>query len=306
MEQSGGQIILNAAAPQIGERLSGLRSAEGAYSRHFTQSEEFFLELAKHYEVAPIAIHHDVNRSQPAAGFLDAVSLVLDQIIPEIAEVLCDLQFGFNPLHPASALFYRVLQHNQQRFLYLVTLDLSYRPLLHQVIEQGSNDVAPRYRTNRVFCAVDLIPLREGLLVEQSISQTWIGETGRGYITQGIWIDQDLNKFLTKLFLAPGQRIYPYYPFHTKFKAICFSPLDVSAALRERSVELLCAARAFLLPRIDDILETLKARPFSEELPLFLQLRRQLDAGWHSVWSGIRLRPYLNEQDMKEYIVERQ
>ena len=306
MEQSGGQIILNAAAPQIGERLSGLRSAESAYRRRFTQSEEFFLELEKHYEVPPIIIHHDVNRSEPAAGFLDAVNQVLDQIAPELAEVLCDLQFGFNPLHATSALFYRILQQNQQRFLYLVTLDLSYRPLLHQVIERGSNDVAPRYRTNRAFVAVDLIPLREGLRVEQSIPQTWIGETGRGYVTQGIWIDQDVNKFLTRLFLASGQRVYPYYPFHTKFKAICFSPIDVGALFRARAVELLCAARAFLLPRIDDILQTLKTSPFSEELPLFGQLRAQLDASWHSVWSGIRLRPYLNEQEMKEYIVEQQ
>ncbi|TVQ37194.1 MAG: hypothetical protein EA384_13110 [Spirochaetaceae bacterium] len=306
MDQSGGRTILTSAAPRIRARLADLPPGDCGCSRRFTQSEELFLELDEYYEVPPIAIHHDVNRREPSAGFLSAVEAVLDQVVPVTGGLLAGLSLGFNPLHASSALFYRVLERRGQRFIYLVTVDLSYRPLLHQVVTAGSNDVAPAYRTNRIFLAPDLVPLQDDLRVQQSISQTWIGETGRGYITQGIWIDRDLNKFLTRLFVAPGQLIYPYFPFHTKFKAICFSPIELGAGFRPRAVELIDSARAVLLPRIDDILETLREAPFSEELELFREMRAAVDPGWHEVFADLRLRAYLNEHDMKEYIVERQ
>ncbi len=73
-------------------------------------------------------------------------------------------------------------------------------------------------------------------VVEQMISDTWIGETGRGYFIQGIWMDADLNKFFTKLVIPQGKRIYPYYPFTSKYRTICHNPIGISSAQRREAI----------------------------------------------------------------------
>ena len=55
-------------------------------------------------------------------------------------------------------------------------------------------------------------------VVKQTISQNWIGETGKGYLVRGIWMDSELTKFFSKLFLPTGKRTYPFYPFTCRYK----------------------------------------------------------------------------------------
>ena len=318
MGRNAEEIYLAESPPEIETVLSRLPQAgELACNLRFTQAEELFLLLDEYYAVPPIDIHHDLAQPRPSERFVTAVTRVLYQLSAPLGPVLSGLRFGFDPFHPAWAFFFQTMQHEDRVYLYLVTIDLAFRPLLHEVIEKGSNDTAPGYRTNRVYLSVDVVPLADGgapdatqpgttLRVERSISETWIGESGRGYVTQGIWIDRDLNRFLTKLFTAPGQRIYPYFPFHARYNAICHTPLDLLSSAREGALQHLHDARAVLMPHIDAILQTLKEQPFSEELPLFVQLRSGVDARWNQLWRNLRLRAYLNEQEMKEYIVEQQ
>lgn len=324
------EINLAASPPEINARLAEFAlTGRADCSLRFTQSEEMFLLLDRGYEVPSIAIHHDLAQPHPSRRLVEAIDRVLEQLAVPLGPVLGGLQFGFDPAHPAWFYLYRIMRHEARSYLYLVTVDLSYRPLLHEVIEKGTNDAAPRYRTDRVYLAVDVMPLADNgapwpaaqvsdarepdarqqattVRIERSISDTWIGESGRGYVTQGIWIDRDLNKFLTKLFTAPGQRIYPYFPFHAKYNAICHTPLNLNASARDAALPHLHEARAVLMPHIDAILQSLKEHPFSEEMPLFMELRRGIDTRWSQLWQSVRLRAYLNEHEMKEYIVEQQ
>ena len=310
MREVSGRLALSPAAPELTERLQRLPDDRLRAARRFTQNEEFFLELDQTFDVFPIPIHHPVDKLEPSSHYLHAVGNLIDQTAPSLAGALHGLDCAFDPMHAAWVFFFRLLAEENQSTLLLVTVDLAYRPLEHEVITRGSNDIAPHYRTNRIYLTVDFLPLRDadttgGTLqvgIERSISQTWIGETGRGYVTQGIWIDRELNRFFTRLFLPQGARIYPWFPLHARYRCLCHSPLDISASARQNALETLHGARSVILPRMDEILEELKAQPFSDELPLFQEMRRQVAP--HEEWAGIRMRPYLNAQNMKEYAIE--
>jgi hypothetical protein len=183
---------------------------------------------------------------------------------------------------------------------------------VHEVEEQGSNDVSPRYRTDRLYVEADIVPLEDiveraaqtkAFVIEQVVSQTWIGETGRGYFVQGIWLDRDLTKFFSKLFLPPGKRTYPYYPFTCKYRSICYTALELTPERRGRETALLAAARSFIKPHIEDIQEALKGASFDESLPAFTKLKEQVDERWYEPFQRLRVRAYLNEADMKEFVV---
>jgi hypothetical protein len=67
---------------------------------------------------------------------------------------------------------------------------------------------------------------------------------------------------------------------------------------------MLATARNFLKPHIEEIQEALKEQQFSEELPTFQRLKADVDESWYEPWVNLRVRAYLNEADMKEFIVE--
>ncbi|TVR02696.1 MAG: hypothetical protein EA403_08210 [Spirochaetaceae bacterium] len=310
MREVSGRLALSPAAPELTERLREIPAEGPNAARRFTQNEEFFFELDRPFDVLPIPIHHPVEKLEPSPHYLDAVGNLIDQTASSLAGALHGLDCAFDPMHASWVFFFGLLAEAERPTLLLVTVDMAYRPLEHEVITRGSNDIAPRYRTNRIYLTVDFVPLRDaettdGTLrvgMERSISQTWIGETGRGYVTQGIWIDRELNRFFTRLFLPQGARIYPWFPLHARYRCLCHSPLDISASARQNALDTLHDARTIILPRMDEILEELKAQPFSDELPIFQEMRRQVTP--HEEWSRIRMRPYLNAQNMKEYVVE--
>ena len=140
--------------------------------------------------------------------------------------------------------------------------------------------------------------------VRQLLSDTWIGETGSGYWAKGIWMDDDLTKFFTKLFLPPGSRIYPHYPFVCRYKTVCRGVLDLSSGSRQRQLSHLDEALSFLEPHMSAIQESLRDRGFSEDMPLFEKLREGVPSCWREVFGDVHIRPYLNEAGMKEFALE--
>jgi hypothetical protein len=136
------------------------------------------------------------------------------------------------------------------------------------------------------------------------ISSTWIGETGRGYRVQGIWMDQDLTKFLSKLFIPPDIRIHPYYPFSCKYRSICYFPFIPAEEGRRKGLPLLHRAISLLTPHIEEIEKVLKKNTFSEDLPLFRKIREEIPRDWKEMFAPLKMRAYLNEQEMKEYMFE--
>jgi len=234
-------------------------------------------------------------------------------MLPHVPDFFSDLSYFFDPTEIQKPCFYRIYKIGEKYFLFLLRINLQYRPLEHELIERGSNDYTAVYRTNRLYLESDCIPLESVLTemgkivsfkIHQTISNTWIGETGKGYLVRGIWIDTELTKFFTKLFIAEGQRIYPYYPFTCKYKTICMTILGPTPERRRQILPYLQGALQFLEPHLERIQQSLKTVPFSEGLPLFKELREKVNSNYKKLWTNLAVTAYLNRQEQKEFRIE--
>ncbi len=291
------------------------QAAEGcnAFSRHYNQVEEFFLRFDREFLVPQLPIHHDVRNPTPETGYLKLLAGVLEQLLPLAPQVFRDLKHLFDPAEVLRPSFFTVYRIENNQYLYLLRLDLMPRPQIHRVVRKGSNDLTAAYSSNVLFLESSFIPLKgiqsspggiSSFLVDQSISNTWVDESGRGYFVQGIWIDNDLTKFFSKLFLPEKKRTYPFYPFVCKYKTVCLNVIDLDAETRRKTLPYLHRALAFLRPVMGEIEAALRDQDFSERNTTFQNLRRKVPPAWTEVWKDIRLEVYLDEQDMKEYRIE--
>lgn len=313
MQEVTGEIRLGYSDPALNEIISVSPPQPVAFTRHFDQNEEFFIRLPSPVTVPALPIHHDVEEAHPDESYLASLRHLTRTLIANRIAVFDGLRYVFDPTEPLRPSFYDVHEHGDTAYLYLLRVDLSYRPNVHETVGAGSNDMAPAYRSDRLYVEADFIPLTDvvedgvgehHLLIEQLVSDTWIGETGRGYFVQGIWLDRDLTKFFSRLFLPPKKRTYPYYPFTCKYRSVCLSAIDLLPARRWEGIALLDSARRFLAPHIEDIQEALRADSFSTELSTFKRLKAQIDERWYEPWKTLRVKAYLNEQDMKEFVIE--
>lgn len=312
MEKAPGEIRLYASDSRINGILRRKSDSPVSYSRHFNQSEDFFLRLGRDYQVPSFAIHHDIKQTTPAPAYIDTLFEFLTQLQPMIPGVFDGLTYYFDPAEVLRPSFFQLYRAAGEYYLYLLKLDLVYRPQNHVVVEKGSNDTTPVYRTSNLIVETNIIPLKtidqtdghpQAFHIDQLISDTWIGETGRGYFVQGIWIDTDLNKFFTKLFVPEGKRIYPYYPFTSKYRTVCFNPIELHAAARREAIPILHFARTFLAPHLDEIQAVLREREFSPELPLFQTLKGEIHDERRRFLESFALDVYLNEDEMREFEV---
>jgi len=313
MQEILGEIPVGFTDAAINKRCAEHGKESGNYLRHFNQSEEFFITLRRAVSVPHLPFHHDVHDPRPSADYLAKLRRLFDQIILLAPDVFADLTYVFDPGEVLRPLFYQLFSVREMYYLYLLRVNLAYRPNEHEVIERGTNDITASYQSQNLMIEADLLPLSEvrhengkirGFRVEQSVSQTWIGETGRGYFVQGIWIDRELTRFFTKLFVPPGKKIYPYYPFSCKYRAISHNVINLDPAGRKQSIPLLVSARDFLLPHMERIQNSLSQGIFSPELETFQELKAAVPESWNAVWSSLRPTAYLNDKDMKEWILE--
>ncbi len=312
MEKIGNEIVLRSGFSRIDSILKGEYSQKGTPSFHYNQNEEFFIRLADSFTVPSFPIHHEVSNPVPEKEYIESLEKLLTQIVPMAGDVFNGVTYFFDPGEIFHPCFYQVFKYKEQLYLYLIRLDLTYRPNDGEILKRGSNDRTIRYKTNKLFLEADLIPLdkvangEDGikrLYMEQSISQTWIGETGRGYFIEGIWIDLELTKFITKVFIPAGKRIYPYYPFTCKYRTFCHSLIDLSLEGRKRHLIYHHKAREFILPYLDDIQKALKDESFRDDLPEFKRFKTMIPPFWNKAWESLSVTPYLNEHDMKEFKV---
>ena len=314
MEQLVNEIRLGYADRIINERLSSLKSSSSiAYTKHFTQGEEYFVQLDKPFTVPRFPIHHDVRQTVPRADYMNSLRDWIDGLVQVVPDFFSDPIYFFDPAEISKPCFYRLYRIGEEYFLYLLRIDLACRALEFELLERGSNDETAAYRTNRLYLESEFIPLASviselgkvmAFAVRQTISQTWIGETGKGYMVRGIWMDSELSKFFTKLLIPAGKRIYPYYPYTCKYKTICMTVLDPKADSRRKLLPYLHKAVEILLPEIDHIQNSLKNTSFSETMPLFRDLKAKIPDSLIKPWENLELKAYLNEREQKEYIVE--
>ena len=237
----------------------------------------------------------------------------IEGFLPVAPDIFSDLTYFFDPGEVLKPCFYRLYRIGESYYLYLLRIDLSFRPMEVELIERGTNDETAAFRTKRLYIESDFIPLASVLsemgkvvafVVKQTISQNWIGETGKGYLVRGIWMDSELTKFFSKLFLPTGKRTYPFYPFTCRYKTVCMSVLDPSADSRREALPYLHRALSFLAPEMDEIQNALKATSFSDTAPKFQELKGRVPEALLKIWNNIELTAYLNANEQKEFRVD--
>jgi hypothetical protein len=238
-------------------------------------------------------------------------------VYDSVPSVFQGLRYFFDPTDILKVRFFRPYTHEDETYLYLLTLDLGFRSLENNVIEWGDNDTTPLYKTKNLFLESLLVPVlgsesgsvEEGHVkkfpVRQTLSETWIGETGSGYWAKGIWMDDDLTKFFSKLILPPGKSTYPFYPLVCRYKTVCQSLIDLSDSGRHVRLYLLHEALRFLGPHMAAVQESLKGRRFSKDIPVFKRLQREIPSDWRDVYDDVNIQSYLNAGGMREFAVER-
>ena len=313
MEKILNEIILTSTITEVTELLAKSYPESPGFSRHFNNSEDFFIRLAKPFTVPSFPIHHDVSVSLPEEKYKSAIVDFLGQVIPLAPEVFKDLTYFFDPAEIFYPCFYQVFKFKNRLYLYFLRIDLTFRPNDGEIVSRGSNDLTNSYTSRNLFLECDIIPLKEIItnkgkisrfIIQENISQTWIGETGRGYYASGIWIDTDLTKFISKIFIPSRKRTYPYYPFTCKYRTICHSVLDLSPRGRKKHLIYLHHALASAIPVIDEIQQSLKKNSFSEDLPEFIKISKNIPSHWKNAWTELEVEMYLNDRDMKEFLVE--
>jgi hypothetical protein len=295
-------------------KLTGtLPDEPGLYTKHFTYNEDFFIKLADEFVVPHFTIHHDVREKTPAKSYLRSLNTLLDQLFSLIPGIFSGLIYFFNPGEILRPGFFKLYRTENKEFLYILRLNLLYNAQYGQIEERGNNDLTPSYRTNSLFLQATILPLDEvivrqnkieAFVIEQKISETWIGEQGRGYLLRGIWIDDELSRFFTKLFLPPGKRIYPYFPFLCMYKTICAHVMDPGSGQKEQMVNLLFSASRFLSPHMQSIEKALRKTRFSEDLPLFREIKTHVPFKWDEIFKNITVKAYLNQNDLKEFKID--
>jgi hypothetical protein len=299
--------------PTINRLVASPDAVQRSFTRHFNQVEEFFLRLDGEFAVPRLPIHHDVNRATPEEDYAGVLQEVLGQLLGIVPQVFRGLTHLFDPADTLRPTFFSVYRVEQRRYVYLLHLDLTYRPQVHRVLTRGSNDFSPAYSTDHLFLEGTLAPLAEvishdgkveELRIEQSISETWVGEVGRGYFVQGIWIDNDLTRFFSKLLTPPEARLYPFYPFTCRYKTVCQSVIHLDPPGRQRAVPLLHRALDLLRPALPEVEASMRSRDFSVDIPVFQKLKAQVPKSWYRAWEGLSMERYLNEQDMTEFRID--
>jgi len=312
MEQLLNEIRIAYIDSGINETLLGIPESgrNAPYRMRFNQSEEFFIELASPVFVPHLPIHHDIRRSVPDADYVTALRDVVKQVVAALPECFMGLTYFFDPAEILKPCFYRLYKAGTELYLYLLRLDLLARPFETETLEQGTNDRTQAYSTRRLYLESEIIPLEavmaeggriKAFRIKQLISQTWIGETGKGYLVRGVWMDSDLSKFFSKLFLSPGKRLYPYFPLFCKYKTVCAASPVLSSDGRRALIPLLHRALQFLTPEIGRIQDLLRNTKFDEKMPEFITLRNRVPETWRGPLAGFGIEAYLNDREQKEY-----
>lgn len=312
MEQLLNEIRISYIDPGINQMLLEIdeSSRNAPYSMRYNQAEDYFIELANPLIVPQLTIHHDVEDPVPKADYIAAVKDVVSQLASQLPECFSGLTYFFDPAEVFKPCFYRLYKAENDVYLYLLRLDLLARPLESEMLAPGTDKKSAAYSTRRLYLESELIPLEavmwesgrvKAFRIRQLISQTWIGETGKGYLVRGIWIDTDLSKFFTKLFAPPNRRILPFYPISCKYKTVCAAAPLLTSDGRRKMIPLLHHALKLLAPEIASIQETLRDASFAVTLPAFISLREKVPASWKAMVERFNVEAYLNDREQKEY-----
>ena len=196
----------------------------------YSENEDQFLKLDTPITIPSLPVHHTMNNTNPPEGYREAILGIVEFLGVHTPNLLAGTRWSFDPRSILAPTFSRVEEFDGHAYLYLVLIDLTCRTLEAEILEPGTNDRTPAYRSRRLYFEADYFPLNgldaDSLVINQTIPATWKGESGEGYMIHGIWMDADINKFFSKLVLPAGTRNHPYYPVTCKQHSVSMNALD--------------------------------------------------------------------------------
>lgn len=311
---SSKHLIVGNSNEEINQLIQHESSTLVDFSCHYNAGEEMFLKFERPLTVPSMPIHHDVRNPVAGKQYSQNIAQAVQEILLSVPGLVNGMKYYFDPSDVHRPTFYQLYKIQETNYIYQLKIDLTYNPSYHEVIEAGSNDYGPKFQTKRLIVEADIIPIAEitringfpTLHIEQSISDTWIGETGRGYFVQGIWLDRELTKFFSKLFLPLEKRMYPYYPISCKYQAICQTLNVFTPAARRKRLAAHHNIRRFLLKYLEGIETALRHGEFNENMDAFQAIRQKVPEVLHKIWEPISVEVYLNENEMREYRIRDQ
>ena len=296
----------------ISETLNNIGDSSAKYSIHFSQNEDAFLKCNSFFTVPSFAIHHDVNKDIPSDEYLSAMREFSASVIELFPNVFAGTRYFFDPAEILRPCFVQIFRSDESFYLYLMRLDLNIRLSDDEIITPATNDKTAEYKTEKLYLEGEIIPIKQPditvkggeIPINRLFSSTWIGETGTGYHINGQWIDREITKLLSSAVLPAGIRTYPYYPMRCDFNTICLCPADFGPEGRKTFLTYLHKTLPKVKPLLSEIETGFKSEKFSKEHPLYAELKKQIPDEWTKIWSTLKISPYLNENEMKEYLLE--
>jgi len=308
MEKSW-DFLLGTSDPEISALLKALETTPQTLDRRFTQQEDFFLVLERPFIVDSFEIHQKVDNPIPSEHYLKSIRSALEAWTAQLPSVFWGLSWFFDPRDLFRPLFVQVLTSREKRYLFVLRPDLTFRHQHAEVLDRGGNDVTPRFSTRHLFLEAEVLPLEtmtsfagdRHITLAKLFETTWQGETGQGYFLTGLWIDQEISKVLSRAAVAPGTKIFPYYPLRCRHGTLSVRCIDPGPEGRKQAAGTLEAAWPLVSPWAEKIQTDLKAEAYRENHPLVEHLRTHWSGQLTHRWGAFRLEPYLNEYDQKEY-----
>ncbi len=312
MERLLDKIVFNYSDPEISKYLRAIDNRKTNYSVHFDQNEDAFLLSENTLKVPSFTVFHDVNKTKPSEDYINKLRQLVSSLCRAFPEVFVGTKYFFDPAEILRPCFIQVLKTDQNYYLYILRLDLNIRLLDSRITANATNDTTAEFETKKLFFESLIIPVFQPEIADSSGSiplkrffeSTWVGESGTGYHVNGKWIDLELTKLLTAVFMADGVNSYPYYPFRCDFNTICLFPADISFSGRYKFIRYFHKSLHLIQNHIPKMEKEFKKRPFTRSNPLYLELKRTIPREWTKIWSSLKIKPYLNKEGMKEYKLE--
>jgi hypothetical protein len=185
-----------------------------------TTRKELFIELSEAFTVPSFPIHHDVREREPDPEYIRALRSWVDGLLPVAPDFFGDLTYFFDPGETLKPCFFKLYRCGEEHYLYLLRVNLVFRPLEMDLLERGGNDRTASYRSRRLTWTATSSPsssiLAEGdppatLVVKQRYPKPGSGKRERA-ISSAVSGWTPSHQVLFQAFMTRVSGVIPFIP----------------------------------------------------------------------------------------------